>query len=181
MWNATCIAFIYKISHFSWRRGLICHHIPQLKGIGRKSPYVVKRVPVSHVKLKSTQTNIIEPRLEHEVWLTPIQVHVSSLEGFLFFSPPSIIPYFLTVLLLFQHAEVACSRHMQIQTPSIFGHASSRALWKSMSVCRLVYHFGLNWNISTTFWWIEMEFCTDIYFLLRMNCNHFGDPLTVPL
>lgn len=40
----------------------------------------------SHVKLKSTQTNIIEPLPEHEVWLTPIQVHVSFLEGFFFFS-----------------------------------------------------------------------------------------------
>ena len=42
------------------------HHIPQLKGIGAKSPYVAKGVPVSHVKLKSTRTNIIEPLLERE-------------------------------------------------------------------------------------------------------------------
>lgn len=86
-----------------------------VKSYRSKSPCVAERVPVSHVKLKSTQTNIIEPLLEHErsmmSWLTPIRVHISS-HGFLggfcfFFSPPSIIPCLRTVQSLFQCAEVA--------------------------------------------------------------------------
>lgn len=99
-----CCFLLYKISHFSWQRSLIRHHIPQLKGKGRKSPYVAERDPVSHVKLKSTQTNIIEPLLEHERSTTsgwrchrfmfPLLVP----QGFrCFSSPPSIIHYFQTV------------------------------------------------------------------------------------
>ncbi len=51
----------------------------------------------------------------------------------------------------------------------------------AMLVCQWVQLFGLDWNISTTFGWIALKFCTDIHGAQRINPNDFGDPLTFPL
>ncbi len=41
--------------------------------------------------------------------------------------------------------------------------------------------FVLDWNISTTIWWIAMKFSTGIHVPYRMNPTDFGDPLNFPL
>lgn len=37
------------------------------------------------------------------------------------------------------------------------------------------------WSIPITIGWIAMNFGTDIHVPHRINCNYFGDPLTVEL
>ncbi len=41
----------------------------------------------------------------------------------------------------------------------------------------LVYHFGVDWNISTTIGLIA-QFCTDVHGPDRMKSTDVGDPLT---
>lgn len=36
-----------------------------------------------------------------------------------------------------------------------------------------VHHFGPEWNILATIWWIAMEFCTDMHLVHWMNLNYF--------
>lgn len=151
MWDSTCNALIYKIFGFSWQRGsLICHHIPQLKGRGGRDPMWSKEF-LSHVKLKSTQTNIIEPLPEHEVWLTLIQVHVSFLKLF-FFSFLCSINHALFPNRLIVISTCRGGMHQPHTDSSIFGRAS-RVLWSATSICQVVHTEilqqpldGLRWN-----------------------------------
>lgn len=38
----------------------------------------------------------------------------------------------------------------------VFSHASIAAVGIAMSVCRLIHHFGPEWNISTAIWYIAV-------------------------
>lgn len=121
----------------------------------------------------------------HDAWLTPIRVHVSSLsvcEGYFFFcSPPSIIPHFLTVLLLFQHGEVACSRHTWKQTIQCLPMLSQEGSMEgntSLSVGLSLWSRPIYFNACT----MDCNvFYTVIHVASIMNCHHVGDLRTVPL
>ena len=135
-----CCFLLWDLSRYSWQRSLICHHIPQLKGKGERVPVCQKRVPVSHVKLKSTHINIIEPLREHK--------HSTMMSGWprrwfvfpLLVSPGffilSSINHFLFSNCLYRYFAVQMSQPTSghyLLFDCIFGHVSSTPLWKTKS------------------------------------------------